>query len=148
MSNKINLKNLQSMADEKFKTREVIIGDYSVNIDTVFRDSKITEMIKEFLEKLEYAKENNITINNSDYALLLMTKYFTDIEYPNLYEEQIQVFTILVDLGLLNVILAEFGEEGMKAITEKINVFNENLGKLTDELNKNNTKNFVAKKKK
>lgn len=148
MSKIINFENLQSLASEKFTKKEIIIGDYSVTIDTYFRDSQFSVMVKEYLEKLEYTKANNITINNTDYALLLMMKYFTDIEFPADYETQMKIFAILVDLGILNLILSEWGEEGMKVITDKLNDFNENLSKLTDELNKNNTKNFVAKKKK
>lgn len=152
MSNKINLINLQALEQGKFATKKIEIGEYEVNIDTVFRDSKISAMIKEYLEKTEYAKANNIEINNTDYALCLMAKYFSDIEFPENYEDQIKVFTLLVDLGVLNLIMNEWGEEGLKIITDKLNDFNENLTKLTDELNeknnKNNTKNFVSKKKK
>jgi hypothetical protein len=148
--NKMNLTNLQVMVNEKFTTKKIEIGEYEINVDMVFRDSKVSAMIKEYLEKLEYTKANNIEINNTDYALLLMTKYFTDIEYPSEYEAQIQIFTILVDLGILNIILGEFGEEGLKIITEKLNTFNENLSKMTEELNeknnKNDTKNFVGSK--
>jgi hypothetical protein len=134
MAKKINLTNLKSMEKEVFSTKEVIIGDYSINIDIKFRETKIINLLKEFLEKANYAKENNIDLDFSTYGLVLLIKYFTDIDMPNDYDKEMQVYNILVDLGILSIILENFDEEEIKKFNEKLNLYNQNITKLAEEL--------------
>ena len=139
-STKMNLGNLKSLESKTFTKRKLIIDNYEVEVDEVFRDSKITELVKEFLLKLNYMKENNIEMNPIDYSIVLLLKYFTTIEIDDVFENQIQILSILIDLGYIEQILNAFPEKEMIRLTEKLKEFPSKIEKIAEELKKNDVK--------
>lgn len=139
MSNKkMNLGNLKTLESKTFTKKKVIVDKYEVEIDEVFRESTIQEMMKEFLLKMDYAQKNNIEMNPYIYAALLLIKYFSDVDVPEDFEQQIQMYYILTDLNYLNPILEAFDEKEMDKVIQRTYELKDRIPKITEEINKRN----------
>lgn len=134
MSKKMNLGNLKTIESKTFTTRKVIVDKYEVNVDEVFRESKIQSMLKEFMEKYNYAKDNDIELDATTYVSVLIIKHFTDIEFPDDLMGQYQLLNILLDLGYLEPINNAFSESEIKKLNDKMIEYANNINKLIDEL--------------
>lgn len=137
MANKqMNLGKLKTQVNKEFTSRTLIIDKYEVNVQEHFRETAINDLIKEFLEKSTYAKENDILLNPADYLLILLLKYFTDVEISDVYEEQIQTLSCLIDLGYLKQIVEAFKEEEMEKVNQKFKEATVSLNQMSEELKK------------
>ena len=76
----MNLGSLKKIESKQFTQKKIIVGDFEVLIDQQFKKSKILALLKEFLEKDEYTKKNNINMDVLSYLFILCIKYFTDID--------------------------------------------------------------------
>jgi len=132
----MNLGNLKSIESKKFTRKKIIVDNYEVMVDEVFRESKISEMVKECLEKVNYTKELGIEMNTTDYAIILLIKYFTDISVSDKFEEQIETLKILLDLGYLNTIVEAFDEKEIDKAVKKIYEYTDKLTKLVEDMQK------------
>jgi hypothetical protein len=135
---KMNLSNLKQLNSKLFTQKKIIVGDYEVLIDEVFKETKIRGILKETFEKRLYVNENKLTINWSEYAILLILKYFTDIQFGDKLEEQLQIYEIIDNAGYLNTILNSFDENEMNKLKDKIEQYGINLKKAVEEFDKDN----------
>jgi hypothetical protein len=135
MSNKkMNLGSLKTLENKKFTQKKIIVGDFTILVDEVFRETKIIELVQEVLEKSRYMKENNIKMELSDFSYILFIKHFTDIDISDSFDEQIQFYNILVDLGYFETIINAFNQDEIKKFTEKMKVYKNNMDKLLEDL--------------
>jgi len=147
--NKLNLKAIES-ASKKFTTKTVIIPvndvEYEVEIQQVFRTTKIEAMIKKLLNS-----ENLTEFNTFDesvklsYYFYLIIREFTDLDIPNNLKlnEELNLINSLIDLGIFELIMVEIPESEITKINEFMQKFNMNLNQMleetkTDEVNDEN----------
>jgi len=133
---KMNLGSLKKIESKQFTQKKIIVGDFEVLIDQQFKKSKILALLKEFLEKDEYTKKNNINMDVLSYLFILCIKYFTDIDMGETFEEQIFAGNVLVDMEYMDIISEAFDENEMKKIAKTFEEFRDNVEKLAEEMKK------------
>lgn len=127
---KINLSNLQKQAKQVFTQKEIMVGEYSVKIDVQFKPSKIQLLAKELLEKSDYIKDNNVDLDIASFALILLVKYFSDVEVPDEFDQELELYKLLIDNEYLSPIIGAFDETEIAKITEFTKQAKLNLDKL------------------
>lgn len=133
-NNKLTLGKLKTIDSKTYTQKKIKIGEYDVLIDEQFRPSKISEMITEFTQKLDYCREKGYDLKFGEYVFVLLIKYFTDITIPSSFEEQVQMLKLLVDHELLTPIINAFDENEMKKLNDNINKYKDNVDKLLEDL--------------
>ena len=130
MGKKMNLTNLKKNSSKKFTTEKINVDGYDVVVDKVFRQSKIEELLKEFIEKLQYTQDNNIEFDGYEYGLTLTLSHFTSITFPKKYEEQLETYKILIDNEYFDEIYKIFPQEEINKLADIIVKFGEKASKL------------------
>lgn len=115
---KMTLANLKSQENKYYSQREVIIDEYSFIIDKHFKPTKLYKLIEEFLEKNNYAEENNIQINMILLLYILTIKHFTNIQIGDTLESQLDALETLTNLNYLERILNEFDQEEFNKVMQ------------------------------
>jgi hypothetical protein len=139
---KMNLGNLKSLEAKQFTQKRIMVDSFEVLVDEKFKDTKISALIKELLEKSTYMKENNIEMNLTDYSLILFIKYFSSVEIPDQFEEQIQFFDQLInlrtsdDISYFEMILKAFSEDEIAKFNKRLKEYKDNIDKLLEDIKK------------
>lgn len=134
--NKLNLKAIES-ASKKFTTKTIIIPvegtDYEVEIDEIFKTTKIEKMVMDFLksENVKKIEELDESIRIA-YFMYLIMKTFTSLDIPNniKFEEEINLINSLIDLRIWEAIMSEIPEEQITKVNEFMVKFNTNLNEI------------------
>lgn len=134
MAKRITLNNLKSQANKTFTQKKITIDDYEFYIDEQFRPTKISELIDEYMAKLQYAEDKGVELSGViiEYALIL--KYFTSIKVPDELEKQVDLIDVLVDLGYLETILNSFEESEAQKIAETMKKGADNAQEMIEKL--------------
>jgi len=138
----LNLNIINQANDNSFtiKEIEIVVGDkpYSVKIDQNFRTTKIEKMIKSLVksENLKKFGEFDESIKLS-YYMFLIIREFSNLDIPdNLsIEEEINLISNLIDLGIFEKIIAEIPEGEIMKVNDYLQKFNINLNKALEEIN-------------
>lgn len=146
---KMNFNNVLALQEKTFKKKEITISaqgeEFKVIIDQKFKETELTELIGELVERSDYAKKMNLEFNILGHIMILVIKHFTDIQFPNVkkgnikkeFENEVRMLNALIDLGILQDIISNFDKEEMDKI-------NESFKKCRDTL-KNINHNEIAK---
>ncbi|GAB6930085.1 hypothetical protein JCM10914A_40680 [Paenibacillus sp. JCM 10914] len=134
------LKRLESELNAN-KTISILNNSYEVNIQQVFRESRVEAVVIQYLALLQELK-NRTDLNDMLIAgtigLLnsLIIKEFTSIPYPQCksIEDHIKVSHVLLDTGIMNEVFNAFNPEELQKIEEKFKSTNQNLGEILGEL--------------
>ncbi len=132
MGKKLTYNEIKKVDGKNYTQKKIEVNGYEILIDKKFRPTKIHRMILEFLEKMEYARENNINLNLVDYYPLLLIKYFTNIPIPDELEKQIVVYEYLIDNGFFEEIIKSFSKEEIKKTVEHVRNFADNYKQLVN----------------
>ncbi len=132
MGKKLTYNEIKKVDGKNYTQKKIEVNGYEILIDEKFRPTKIHRMILEFLEKMEYARENNINLNLFDYYPLLLMKYFTNIPIPDELEKQIVVYEYLIDNGFFEEIIKSFPKEEIKKTVEHVRNFADNYKQLVN----------------
>ncbi|MBZ4664652.1 MAG: yomO [Caloramator sp.] len=132
MGKKLTYNEIKKVDGKNYTQKKIEVNGYEILIDEKFRPTKIHRMILEFLEKMEYARENNINLNLLDYYPLLLMKYFTNIPIPDELEKQIVVYEYLIDNGFFEEIIKSFPKEEIKKTVEHVRNFADNYKQLVN----------------
>lgn len=132
MGKKLTYNEIKKVDGKNYTQKKIEVNGYEILIDEKFRPTKIHRMILEFLEKMEYARENNINLNLLDYYPLLLMKYFTNIPIPDELEKQIVVYEYLIDNGFFEEIIKSFSKEEIKKTVEHVRNFADNYKQLVN----------------
>ena len=132
MGKKLTYNEIKKVDGKNYTQKKIEVNGYEILIDEKFRPTKIHRMILEFLEKMEYARENNINLNLVDYYPLLLMKYFTNIPIPDELEKQIVVYEYLIDNGFFEEIIKSFPKEEIKKTVEHVRNFADNYKQLVN----------------
>lgn len=140
--------NLLEKADSKYSTRFVeldieIEGKTQkavLEIDEVFRQSKIKACVQEFVEKMDYTVKIDKSFLEGVqevYLIFLIIKHFSSFPAPNSYTEQVKIINKFIDNKLLFEIYKEFDRDQIARIQEELNdvldKFDENIDIFLDK---------------
>lgn len=140
MANKLNLKTINKAEKHTFTQKTITIPidgkEYEVKIDTVFRQTKIQEMITKFLTSKNFQDFNVLDdAIKLSYYMFMILKNMTDLEIPEdiTLAQEINLINSLIDLGIWEAIFAEISEDEINKVNKYLKKFNENLGELTKD---------------
>ena len=117
--------------------------EVEVDTDENFRDSKVTECIQEYIEKLQYmtklnrGKEVGGELSQMYFAFMIV-KHFTELDIPNAHKEQLAVLRKLVDNNVLFQVFPQMNQEEIQRVAMNIvdgaSKFVDNIDGLEDKL--------------
>lgn len=127
------LKNIDKKFDKK---KSVTITsndgqDFNIQVDEIFKESQITDMVTELINKIIICKNKNGNIYDFFYDSfwILLIRYFTDFGrnyIGNLIDEQYITLKYLIDTDLFSQIISNFNEDEVLKVINKINAVSEN----------------------
>jgi hypothetical protein len=130
MAQKEKLKNLtlaeldkQNKALDEQRDFTVVIGGtkYKLAHDVIFRNSKKAKVLDDMVKFFQEASKNiDILELATPYTALLVMKHFTTLDVSDDILEAISLLETLVDLNVLNNIIAELPEDQMEEVFELI----------------------------
>lgn len=131
----------QEDAKKYSRIKQIFIDDYTLDIDVVFRPTKIRDLLIELVELVDYGNEKNIKISNdliAEYYSLLIIKHFSSLEIPDEIEDRLRVIGILIDNDYIARILDNFDEDELNKVLVCLRQINENLAVALEELKNKN----------
>jgi hypothetical protein len=132
MEKKLNSNIIKGAFEKEYKKKKVVVelaGEkYTILIDEKFRNTKIMDLIYEAFraESVLEGQSNNV---KDAYYVFLVIKYFTDLDIAQTDDiyEQLNIMSIMIDLDILNKIMAEFDTEEIKRAIAMISNFSKNM---------------------
>jgi len=138
----LNLNVINSANEKQFTTKTIVIPvdgkDYEVEISQVFRTTKIEKMINSLVKSENLSKFSSFDESiKLSYYMFLIIREFTNLDIPdNLsIEEEINLISNLIDLGIFEAIMKEIPEDQIAKVNDYLQKFNMNLNKVLDEMN-------------
>jgi hypothetical protein len=141
MAKNLSLSHIKKQDIQKYKEKKQVLfddGKTKVDVDVVFRPSKINEVIADLIKLIQAKVEKEEAPNGETImavVLSLIVKHFSsiDVKGANTFDDYLEMHIIMNDNGYLSPILQAFDpQELQKAIDE----VNKNLERWTVELNK------------
>lgn len=139
----LNLSSLKKMNNQLNKTQRIHLDDnYYIDIDTVFRTTKIQLILERLLEVNQYITDNKIEkFDIISYSLFLAIKEFTSLKIEDDLNVELQALNMIIDLGYFNKIIESFGEDNIKLFLDKLIEALKNVSLIQNELVKEIMKN-------
>lgn len=135
---KVNLTNLNKVANKVFTKRKLTVQiegqNFDIMVNEVFRDSDIELATLEIANMQQQCEEVGLQVSPFILSNLSLVKTFSDIQFPQEIEQQIQLFSLICDLGILEKIFACFSQEELDKLNKKAEDMAENLPKVIDLL--------------
>ncbi len=139
----LNLNVINQANENLFTTKTVIIPvggkDYSVEIQQVFRTTKIEKMVSSLVKSgnLKQFTEIDESVKLSFYMYLIIRE-FTNLDIPNnlSFEQEINLISSLIDLGIFELLINEIPESEVMKVNDYLQKFNMNLNQVLDDMNK------------
>lgn len=106
------------------KQKRIIANSYNINLDMVFRPTKLQALLRELADKMAYVNANKEIdyelVDWTSYGLFLMLKYFSSLDIPDAFEEQITVMEYLIDNNFMEPIMKGFEESEIKKFNDML----------------------------
>jgi len=138
----LNLNVINQANENQFTTKTVIIPvngkDYEVEIQQVFRTTKIEKMVSSLVKSENLSKFNSFDESvKLGYYFYLIIREFTNLDIPsNLkLEEEINLIDNLINLDIMSKIMDNIPEDEIKKVNDFLHKFNLNLTEVTKEMN-------------
>lgn len=145
----LNLNVINQANEKQFTNKTVIVPvddkDYEVKIDEIFRTTKIEKMVNNLVKSDNLSKFKDLDDSvKLSYYMYLIIKEFSNLDIPDnlLIEEEINLVSNLIDLGIFEAIINEIPESEIKKVNEYLQKFNMNLNKVLDEMNEGKEENI------
>jgi len=129
-SKKLTATKLFDLHSDQFskKTIKVKIKDtfYPIKIDQIFSETKMKNYIMELLTNY---KNFESFLSLPDYTLFLTIKHFTDLDCQDIndIDSQLKLFSIFIDLGIVEPILNAFDEKEMLKLKSYMTTVEKNV---------------------
>lgn len=132
MGKKLTQSAINGTFSKHFTKRKVIVNvltsDYEVLVDEHIQQTKLEDLFTELFQKYQLSQKNDLGLDMSYYAQVLLLKYFTDIPMSDDLGTQLSLYIKLKDLNVLDSIvdvlddteLNELMPKVMKSFTTKI----------------------------
>lgn len=134
MAKELNFANMQEEAEQLSERYEAFVysengEEYSLFIDHLFSNSKISTTLTEFAEGLRTSRLHEFEWGHISlmYAHLLIIRHFTSLDVPSDFKGQLDYMKHLIDLGLLSQVFELLPVDQVSIIYEK-------LGELVDNV--------------
>lgn len=128
---KATLSALKVKAKEYDKKVKVEIEDVlHLYIYPNFKPNKIKEMVLKTLTELVNSQKENVDLNNvriEDWLYINILTYFSDLDIPNEINGKKEALDLLLDLDILEYIIAQYPIESIKKLENKIMEVNKNM---------------------
>lgn len=132
MGKKMNLSVLKQLETKAFTTKTLKLDKYEIEVDEVFRESKILDLFKEFVKNIHTVREMGQDFLEI-YVVVLVIKHFTTIDFPEKVELQIQTVNILADLGYLQTVIGAFAEGEFDRFAVRFDAYAQEFKHTADE---------------
>ena len=131
---KLSTSALKSIHSKNFTVRKLILNiegqDFEILVQEKFRFSLLQNIISDLIE----AKKQLINIDQAfdygNYVIFLLIKYFTDISITKTcdsFAKEIEMLNIMLDLEIVEPILACFDKEEVQKINGYIKKMSDNM---------------------
>jgi hypothetical protein len=124
MGKKLTTSAINTAFNKHFTRRKLIVNvnnnDYEVYVDEHVQQSKLEDLFSELFQKYEYSQKNDLGLDSSYYAQVLLLKYFTDIPMGDDLGTQLQIFIKLKDLNILDSIMDVLDETELNELMPKV----------------------------
>lgn len=130
------------------KKKEIVLDNgCKVVLDEVFAPTKMQAAFEELVEKVVYVNgseeiDDQIMLSIwPKYTLFLLIKYFTDVDIPKSFEDQVVVMNYLIDLHYFEKIIDSFEDSEIEKWLEQLKKIDENyalISQLAMENERNN----------
>lgn len=127
---KLGQSNILSMEDKVFEKKEIKVTangeEFTVTIDTKFKDVEIAKVFTELVKRSDYAKKGSLDFDITATMLVLLLKHFTDIEFQETnsmasdIDIEIRTLNALINLGLLEQILENFDKKEIERLSDML----------------------------
>lgn len=150
-NNKLDFNTIKKANDSVFTTKTLIISvdgkDYEVQIDQVFKTTKIEKMVLNFIQSEDVKEVEKLSDSTRlAFFMYLIIKNFTDLDIPDGLDlaEQLNLINSLIDLGIFEAIMKEISDSEIQKVNDYMNKFNLNLDKVIEEMKNNeNVDEFI-----
>jgi uncharacterized coiled-coil protein SlyX len=145
---KLNSNLINSIHSKTFTQKTIKLNiegqEFEILVDCKFQDSKIYIMLCEMFQKMSKNLTPEKALTAGEYFNFLLIKYFTDIDITKTedYEEQIKIFSKMLDLGIVEAVLNSFDEKEIEKLNKIIFKVNENQKNISK--NEDMMKNLIS----
>lgn len=124
MGKKLTTSVLNTAFNKKFSKRKVIVNvensNYEVLVDEHVQLTKLEDLFTEVFQKYELSQKDNLGLDISIYAQVLLIKYFTDIPMTDDLGKQLEIFIKLKDLNVLDSIMEVLNDTELNDLMPKV----------------------------
>lgn len=134
----LTLSKLEVMDKKNDQTKEIEVNGYKININKVFRETKVKQLIAELAEVQIRLKNLDIAIEEFDFTgvtLGLMLRIFSDLPIPNALDGLMKYVEMLIDNNFLEEILTHYDSNEVNKITKALNNTVKNANHFFNEKN-------------
>lgn len=148
-SKKLTLSTLKKEHSKIFNKKRGIVLDNGckVVLDEVFAPTKMQAAFEELAEKVVYVNDSEEIDDRimlsiwPNYTLFLLIKYFTDIDIPKSFEDQVAWMNCMIDLHYFEAIIDSFEDAEIEKWMDQLKMTGENytlISQLALEQERNN----------
>lgn len=140
MAKKLTAAALNKLNNDISKRKEItILGEYKINIDTHFKDSKIDKIVFDYLSLFEETHKNNEIDEEFIRGTMAIFHTFVLREFSDVpsipkdrnVQKLIQVANALYDTGIMEAVLSEFDQDQLQKVYKKLEVISKRTGEIT-----------------
>jgi len=143
--NEVSLNKGFSKFNEKVTERvtDRFNEEYEVEVSKYLKKTDTQRIMIDYMEIIEELKDMEGIKSLQDTIILpmIMIKYFTNISIPNEGEKLLSMADKLIELDLLNEILALLPEDELLKMTEVVNKFSKSVEAMASEKEQNDALN-------
>lgn len=142
MSKKLTASSLNKLNSSLNQQKTITVcGDYEIQIDTIFRESKIQKLLIDYLTILQNLRKlDNVTdktiINSISLVNTLIIRYFSNAPIPDIDNlvKLIQVSDALLDLGIMKSCFEHFPQSEIEKVKDALDRVSKESGRLMGEM--------------
>ncbi|MNH66530.1 hypothetical protein D3C73_185630 [compost metagenome] len=142
MSKKLTSATINKLNKELDKKKTIyILGEYEVNINLVFNESKIDKVVFDYLSMFEEVNKNNEFDEEFIRGTLAILNTFILREFSDVpmipsdrnVQKLIQVSKALYNTGIMEEVMVAFDQEQLNKVFEKLQTGSKRVGELMGE---------------
>lgn len=148
MSNakKINYSNVKSLSSKTFIKKEHIIEvdgqQFKIMVDSKLKQTEISKIVGELEIRSSYCRRKKIDFDMNVYLYLLLIKYFTDVEFPKVkkdnleltFKQEMNMMENLLDLGLFDKIIDLLPDDCMQQVSDIFEKYKDKVDNIMDNV--------------
>lgn len=130
--NALTLAKLKKLDSKEYKTKEIKVKLYTLEIDEKLRYTKISDMLKETFAMIHTLQEQKVSFNAFSILLVHMIKYFTSLDVPDSIEDKLNTLMILLDNDMIEPIVSAFDPMEFAKVADTMQIVLQKLNQVFD----------------